>query len=295
VIEFDDVPTLNDPILLASFEGWNDAAESASGALAHLATVWDATLVGELDPDEYYDFQVNRPTIAADAATPIEGGRPGSRITWPTTRFYLARLATRDVVLMRGVEPNMRWRGFCDELLGAARELKIQTVVTLAALLGDAPHTRPVPVRGTSSNPDLRARYAMEPSSYAGPTGIVGVFQDACTQAGIPAASFWAAVPYYVAQPPCPKATLALLRSVEDVLDVAVPLGDLAEDARAWQEGVDELANEDTEVAEYVRTLEEAKDTADLPEASGEAIAKEFERYLRRRDDDPPSTGPTGA
>ncbi|MGQ0464405.1 MAG: PAC2 family protein [Sporichthyaceae bacterium] len=289
VIEFDDIGPLNDPILLASFEGWNDAAESASGALAHLSMVWDATLVGELDPDEYYDFQVNRPAIAADAEN-----RPGSRITWPTTRFYLARLPHRDVVLMRGVEPNMRWRGFCQELLEGCRELKVATVVTLAALLGDAPHTRPVPVRGTSSNPDLRTRYAMEPSSYAGPTGIVGVFQDACTQAGLPAASFWAAVPYYVAQPPCPKATLALLRSVEDILDVTIPLGDLPEDARAWQEGVDELANEDTEVAEYVRTLEEAKDTADLPEASGEAIAKEFERYLRRRDEGP-GGGPTGA
>lgn len=293
LIEFEGVHALNNPILLASFEGWNDAAESASGALAHLSEVWDAKLIGELDPDEYYDFQVNRPTIAADAAAIAPEGRPGSRITWPTTRFFLARLPGRDVVLMRGVEPNMRWRGFCQELLGACRTLNVTTAVTLAALLGDAPHTRPVPVRGTSSDPMLREKFALEPSTYSGPTGIVGVFQDACTQAGMPAASFWAAVPYYVAQPPCPKATLALLRRVEDVLDIAVPLGDLLEDARAWQEGVDELANEDAEVAEYVRTLEEAKDTAELPEASGEAIAKEFERYLRRRDEGP--GGPTGA
>jgi predicted ATP-grasp superfamily ATP-dependent carboligase len=288
VIKF-DVAGLTDPVLLASFEGWNDAAESASGALAHLIDAWDAQLIGELDPDEYYDFQVNRPTISADAGRGV-----GSRITWPTTRFYRATSHKgRDVLLMRGVEPNMRWRGFCGELIDACRRLGVDSVITLAALLGDAPHTRPVPVRGTSSDRRLQALLAVEPSTYTGPTGIVGVFQDACTQAGLPAASFWAAVPYYVPQPPCPKATLALLQKVEDALDVPVPLGDLVEEARSWQEGVDELANEDTEVAEYVRSLEEAKDTADLPEASGEAIAKEFERYLRRRDEGPGTGGPT--
>ena len=215
MIEF-DVGQLADPIMLASFEGWNDAAESASGALSHLVNVWNAVLIGELDPDDYYDFQVNRPTIAADS-----GEHAGPRITWPTTRFYLADLENgRKIVLMRGVEPNMRWRGFCDELVGACRSLNVSTVVTLAALLGDAPHTRPVPVRGTSSNRELRERWSMEPSTYEGPTGIVGVFQDACTQAGLPAASFWAAVPYYVPQPPCPNATLVLLQRVEDALDV---------------------------------------------------------------------------
>lgn len=287
MIEFDGAQALVNPVLLASFEGWNDAAESASGALAHLTTVWDAPLIGELDPDEYYDFQVNRPSISVDVSPGV------SRVTWPTTRFYAARLENgRDVVLMRGVEPNMRWRGFCEEILAACRTLGVEMVITLAALLGDAPHTRPVPVKGTSIDPMMRARLNLEPSSYSGPTGIVGVFQDACAQAGVPAASFWAAVPYYVAQPPCPKATLALLRQVEDVLDIAVPMRDLPDEARAWQDGVDELAAEDQEVADYVRSLEEAKDTTELPEASGEAIAKEFERYLRRRDEGPGPQGP---
>lgn len=287
MIEFDGAQALVNPVLLASFEGWNDAAESASGALTHLTTVWDAPQIGELDPDEYYDFQVNRPSISVDV-------EPGvSRVTWPTTRFYVAKLENgRDVVLMRGVEPNMRWRGFCEEILAACQTLGVEMVITLAALLGDAPHTRPVPVKGTSIDPMMRARLNLEPSSYSGPTGIVGVFQDACAQAGLPAASFWAAVPYYVAQPPCPKATLALLRKVEDVLDVAVPMRDLPDEARAWQDGVDELAAEDQEVADYVRSLEEAKDTTELPEASGEAIAKEFERYLRRRDEGPGPQGP---
>jgi hypothetical protein len=282
LIQFEGVGELTDPILLAAFEGWNDAAESASGALAHLTDAWGAREIGELDPDDYYDFQVNRPHISAD-----EGGG-ASRITWPTTRFAVARLENgRDVVLMRGVEPNMRWRGFCTEILNACDGLGVRTVITLAALLGDAPHTRPVPVKGTSTDPALRTRFNLESSTYDGPTGIVGVFQDACSVAGLSAASFWAAIPYYVAQPPCPKATLALLRRVEDVLDLPVPLGALPDEARAWQDGVDELAAEDQEVADYVRSLEEAKDTAELPEASGEAIAKEFERYLRRRDEGP--------
>jgi predicted ATP-grasp superfamily ATP-dependent carboligase len=197
-------------------------------------------------------------------------------------------LATRDVVLVHGIEPSMRWRSFTQELLGAARDLGVEMVVTLGALLADTPHTRPVPVSGTSSDPDIAARMGYEPSTYEGPTGIVGVLQDACTKAGIPAVSLWAAVPHYVAQPPCPKATLALLGRIEDLLDVPVPLGDLHEEARAWQLGVDELAAEDDEIQAYVRQLEEAVDTAELPEASGDAIAREFERYLRRRNVEPP-------
>jgi len=190
----------------------------------------------------------------------------------------------RDLVLVRGIEPSMRWRSFCNELLGFAHELGVELVVILGALLGDTPHTRPVPISGTTSDPDLAQRMDLEETKYEGPTGIVGILQEACTHAGVPAVSLWAAVPHYVSQPPNPKATLALLNRLEDLIDVRIPLGELAEDARAWQVGVDQLAAEDSEVAEYVQTLEEARDTAELPEASGEAIAREFERYLRRRD-----------
>ena len=159
-------------------------------------------------------------------------------------------------------------------------------VVTLGALLADSPHTRPVPVSGTSSDPVLAGRLGLEPSRYEGPTGIVGVLQEACVKADLPSVSFWAAVPHYVAQPPCPKATIALLRRIEDLLDVAVPLDDLPERARQWEQQVDELAAEDSDVAEYVASLEEREPEEDLPEASGEAIAKEFERFLRRQDPD---------
>ncbi len=279
------VPPLRDPVMVAAFEGWNDAGEAASGAVAHLERVWGAQSVGELDPEEYHDFQVNRPSVGVD-----EDGRRS--ITWPTTRLYWARPpgASRDVVIVRGIEPSMRWKRFVREVLQYADDLKVGTMITLGALLADVPHTRPIPVTTTSDDERLLDKLAVEPSRYEGPTGIVGVLQDSATKAGLPSLSLWAAVPHYVGQSPSPKATLALLRRIEDVLDVTVPLGELPEDARAWERGVDELAEEDTEIGEYVRQLEQAKDTAELPEASGEAIAKEFERYLRRRD--PGDEGP---
>jgi len=274
---------LRRPILIAAFEGWNDAGNAASGAVEHLEQAWDATEVAALDPENYYDFQVNRPTVSlVDGVT--------RKIVWPTTRLSVCHLpaADRDAVLVRGLEPSMRWRGFCAELLALATGLGVDTVVTLGALLADNPHTRPVPVTGTASNAATTAALGLERSRYEGPTGIVGVFQDHCAQAGMTAISFWAAVPHYVAQPPCPKATVALLRKVEDLLDLPVPLGELPELARSWERQVDELASEDQEVREYISSLEEREPAADLPEASGEAIAKEFERYLKRGGDEPP-------
>ena len=211
------------------------------------------------------------------------------RIDWPENTFYHAAPPGlgRDALLLLGVEPNLRWRTFTDLVVGLSRDLGVELVVTLGALLADVPHTRPIPVSSTSEDSGLMERLALEPSRYEGPTGIVGVLQDAAMHADLPGLSLWAAVPHYVGQSPSPKATLALLRRVEELLDVTVPLGELPEDARAWERGVDELADEDGEIAEYVRQLEQAKDTAELPEASGEAIAREFERYLRRRDDGP--------
>ena len=283
MIELDDIPGLVDPLLIAAFEGWNDAGDAATSAVEHLESVWSARPLTELDPEDYYDYQVNRPTVSL-----TEQGR--RVVTWPTTRVSYARIPEidRDVVLVRGIEPNMRWQQFAREILGVCHELGVEMVVTLGALLADSPHTRPVPVSGTSSDEAVARSLNLETSRYEGPTGIVGVVQDACTRAGVPALSIWAAVPHYVAQPPCPKATLALLRHIEELLDVPIPLGDLPEEARAWQRGVDELAAEDSEVADYVRSLEEAKDLTEAPEAAGDAIAREFERYLRRRGDDPP-------
>ncbi|GAA5010251.1 PAC2 family protein [Streptomyces siamensis] len=279
MIELEGVPELIDPVMVAAFEGWNDAGDAASTAVAHLDKEWKGEVFAALDAEDYYDFQVNRPTVWLDAGV--------RKITWPTTRLSVVRVGgdkPRDLVLVRGIEPSMRWRSFCNELLGFAHELGVELVVILGALLGDTPHTRPVPVSGVTSDPDLARTMDLEETKYEGPTGIVGILQEACTHAGVPAVSLWAAVPHYVSQPPNPKATLALLNRLEDLIDLRIPLGELPEDARAWQLGVDQLAAEDSEVAEYVQTLEEARDTAELPEASGEAIAREFERYLRRRD-----------
>ena len=281
MIEIEQTPELVDPVVIAAFEGWNDAADASSAVVDHLMKVWSARVIGEIDPEDYYDFQVNRPYTGSDE-------RGMRRITWPTTRIAIASPPEldHDVILVRGLEPNMRWRQFCAELLAAIEQLGGTLVVTLGALLADTPHTRPIPVSGTSTEPEIVDRLKLEISSYEGPTGIVGVFGDACVQVDMPAVSYWAAVPHYVAQPPCPKATLALVTRLEELLEISIPLDDLPEDARAWERGVNELAEEDEDVAEYVRALEEARDTTDLPEASGEAIAREFERYLKRRQDE---------
>jgi PAC2 family len=308
VIELEELPELIDPVMIAAFEGWNDAADAASNAVHHLAEVLGAEVFGSMDAEEYYDFQVNRPTLMVDD----EGER---EILWPTTRFSVARVPVqqrpgkpglaapgrdlpepgpdepaageprfRHLVLLHGIEPNMRWRSFGEEIFELARDLGVETIVCLGALLADVPHTRPVPVSGSATDSELRSSHNLDKPTYQGPTGINGVLQEMARHEEVELVSFWAAVPHYVAQAPCPKATLALLRRIEDVLDLSVPLGELPTEALSWETSVDELAADDTEVAEYVRTLEEAKDTADLPEASGEAIALEFERYLRRHE-----------
>jgi hypothetical protein len=266
--------------MLAAFEGWNDAADAASGAIEHLEREWQAQPFAAIDPEDYYDYQVNRPTVRL-----IEGMT--RRIEWPTTRLSVAKTGEQEVVLIRGLEPNMRWRAFCDELVDFAHELDVESVVCLAALLADVPHSRPIEMHGSASDETLAQSLGLTKSRYEGPTGVVSVFHEACARAGLKVVTFWASVPHYVAQPPCPKATLSLLHRAEDALDLAIPLGDLPEQARAWEHGVDELAREDTEIAEYISSLEEREDEAELPEASGDAIAKAFERYLRRRDNPP--------
>lgn len=276
----DPRPALRDPFLLAAFEGWNDAGEAASIAVRHLTKVWGAQPLGELDPQTYYDFQVNRPRVDRDS----NGLR---RISWPTTRLYAATATSmgRDAILVHGIEPSTNWRGFVGEILSAARGLGVSQIVTLGALLADVPHTRPIPVSLTSEDEALQRRHGAVISDYEGPTGIIGVLADAAGQVGLAPLACWAAVPHYAGGPPSPKAALALLAQLERVLDVSIPQGELADAAAAWERSVDELAESDEEVAEYVQTLEQATDSADLGAPSGDEIAREFERYLRRRGD----------
>jgi proteasome assembly chaperone (PAC2) family protein len=275
-----DLPRLVDPVMIAAFEGWNDAGEAASTALEHLELSWDADELAAIDPEEYYDFQVTRPHVRlADGVS--------RHIEWQTTRLSVATLpgTERHVVLVNGIEPNLRWRAFCREIISYAEELGVTKVITLGALLTDIPHTRPTAVSGVSYDRTSAGELQVEPSTYQGPTGIVGVLQNACVEAGIPAVSFWASVPHYVSQARVPKAAVALLHVVEELLDVEVPLGALPEQAEEWERTVSEMAEADDEVREYVRQLEEqAEADADvLPEADGDAIAADFERYLRRR------------
>lgn len=270
-----------EPVMLAAFEGWNDAGEAASDVIKHLMTEWDAELIHEVDPEEFHDFQVNRPTLTTTGAGERE-------LSWPTTTIWRATSprTNRTVLLVQGIEPSFRWRTYCEEVLNLAAMYEVQTLITVGALLADVPHTRPVPISTTSDDAAVREMLGADRSRYEGPTGIVGVLQHIAADEGLNAISLWAAVPHYVAHPPAPKAILGLLGRLEELLGETIPLADLPENAEAWENGVNELAAEDPEIAQYVSQLEEAKDTVDLPEASGDAIAKEFERYLRRRDDE---------
>jgi proteasome assembly chaperone (PAC2) family protein len=266
---------LRNPAVIAAFGGWNDAGEAASGVIDHLVERYDAELAFSVDPEEYYDFQVNRPAVKL-----IDGQRV---LEWPTTEVLIARLEERDLVLIGGPEPNYRWQSYTSRLLSMLRSVSPEMVVLLGAMLTDAPHTRPVPVAGTASTPALAEELGLEPSTYEGPTGIIGVLANECERAKIPVVSLWASVPHYVAEPPNPKAALALLARLEGVLNIALDSGDLAEDATTWMAQVDELVADDPDIVGYINVLEERRDQA-TPDPNGDSIAAEFERYLRRRD-----------
>nr|WP_269939650.1 PAC2 family protein [Arthrobacter sp. HY1533] len=270
-------------VMLAAFEGWNDAGEAASDALKHLHSLWGAKRVAVIEPDDFYDFQFTRPEVRLTST----GGR---KIKWPVTKIARASVPGTeiDVVLVHGIEPSYRWRAYTAELLAKAAELNVNYVLLVGALLADVPHSRPIPVTATCDDEELAERLGLEQSQYEGPVGIVGVLNELALLAGLPTVSLWAAVPHYVAQSPSPKAELALLNRIEDFLGVPLNTTDLVDDAQAWERGVNDLAAGDPEIASYVHQLEEAKDTAELPEATGESIAKEFERYLRRRGTEQP-------
>jgi len=281
-MEIYSLPALRDPILIAAFQGWNDAAEAASKAVEHLLNLWPSQLIAEVESEEFYDYQVNRPQIFLDE----EGER---ELSWPTTTVHSVTVPDfdRDLVIVTGVEPSMKWRTFVGELLSLGEDLNISLVVSMGSLLADVPHTRPIPVTLSAGNTALAKRFDVEMSRYEGPTGILGAIQDACNARDIDSVSLWAAIPHYVSTPPCPKATLALLNHLEDLLQLNIPEEELPDDARAWELGATQITQEDSEISEYVQSLEETKDAADLPEASGESIAREFERYLRHRGEDP--------
>ena len=275
-----EIPQLRAPIMVAAFGGWNDAASAATAALEAVAVSLDSDLIGHIDPEEFFDFQVNRPTIRlTDGET--------RRIEWPTSALVGARAegAERDLALFSGIEPNLRWRTFADAILDAAERLGVEMVVTLGALLADVAHTRSVPITGLATDRDLVDRLGLARSSYEGPTGIVGVLHDACRQRRIPSASLWAAVPHYVAAVPNPKAALALLRRLEGLTGIAVDASELEDAIGHFEEQVDRAVAANPEIQQLVNRLESEQEIsdpgADVP--SGDAIARDFQRFLRQR------------
>jgi proteasome assembly chaperone (PAC2) family protein len=298
-------PAFRRPVMIAAFSGWNDAADAASDAVRWLMRATNARPFATLDPEEYIDYQASRPTVEI-----VEGVTRA--ITWPALSFSGGSLpgGDRDIVCLLGVEPNLRWRSFCDDVIGVARKTGCELIVTLGALLGDTPHSRPIQCSGSATGEVLSARLGMQRSRYEGPTGIVGVLHDAVRRAGFASASIWAPVPHYVATPPSPKGTRAILDKLAQLLDLPLELTDLDIASSAWERSVSEVVAGDAEVSQYVDRLEARFDAQanepwldddddtddedddeedwfdedDLP--SGESLAEDFERYLRDQPDD---------
>jgi proteasome assembly chaperone (PAC2) family protein len=276
-------PELRSPVLISAFAGWNDAAGAATTALTTAAESLDAELIAQIDPEEFFDFQANRPTIRMTEGQTRE-------IEWPGNVLLAATPAgaERDLILLAGTEPNLRWRTFGDGIAEIAESLGIEMVVTLGALIADVAHTLPVPITGLASDEDLVEQLDLSRSNYEGPTGVVGVLHDACRRRGIPSASLWAAVPHYVAAVPNPKAALALLRRLEGLVGVAVEASDLEEETESYESQVSRAVAANPEIEELVKRLEEEQaERLDVEEdvPSGEALARDFERYLRQHGD----------
>lgn len=295
-----NTPFANGRLLVVAFEGWNDAGEAASGAVRSLKEQLDVYPIAEVDPEDYFDYQFNRPVVAYDD----DGNRS---LTWPSVTIYgpsrpnsvrpesiaadaelqLSANNQSNIYLLLGTEPSRSWKAFTRDILETVVDNGITSIVFLGAMLADVPHTRPISVFTSSENPGVRTALDIERSNYEGPVGILSVLGQAAESAGITTMSIWASVPHYVHNGPSPKATLAIIDKLEEIVDVVIPRGDLVSEATDWETGIDALAGEDDDMSSYIEQLERARDTVDSPEASGEAIAQEFEKYLRRGDDKP--------
>ncbi|MEW6152594.1 MAG: PAC2 family protein [Actinomycetota bacterium] len=275
-VRWDDRPALRRPVLIAAFEGWNDAGDAATTAVRYLRDRWGAHAFASVDPEEFYDFSATRPHVKLNAGLTRE-------IVWPSNQLAWASLRPegRDVVTLLGTEPQLKWRTFCEQLVGVVTELDVEMVVVVGALLADVAHTRPVRVTGSAATEELATRLGLRRSRYEGPTGIVGVLQDALARAEVPSASLWAAVPHYVAGTPSPKAALALVQRATSLISVPVVTADLAQLAADYEQEVSEVVASDEDVSAYVARLEENTDSEGLELASGEELAAELQQFLR--------------
>jgi hypothetical protein len=281
----DQNPFRGGSVLLVAFEGWNDAGEAASGAVRAVRDQLGLVTRLDVEPEDYFDYQFNRPEVSTNEA--------GERVLeWPAVTLS-APVDGVGVHVLLGTEPSRGWKTFSGEIIDAVETAGITGIVFLGAMLADVPHTRPISVFAGSDNRAVQQYWELESSSYEGPVGILSVLGLAAEKAGIPTLSIWASVPHYVHNSPSPKATLALLDKLEEFVDIVVDRGSLVEDASAWEDGIDALAEDDEDMAAYIKQLETARDTVDSPEASGDAIAEEFERYLRRRNGRAGDDGPT--
>ncbi|MEX2418432.1 MAG: PAC2 family protein [Actinomycetota bacterium] len=271
-------PSLEHPIMVLAFRGWNDGGEAASGAADFVKHRWGAKRCAHIDPEEFFDFQVARPTVQ------LEGGTT-RKIEWPANEFHHARIDDRDVVVFVGIEPNMKWRTFATDIVSFGRGLGAEKLITLGAFLADVPHTRQVPVVGSASSQEEAQALGLTPSQYEGPTGIVGVAHDIANRSGLSSVSFWAAVPHYIPAGVNPKATLALVERLTSYLGVDAEAADLGTAAAAWEESVDEQVRENETLSSYVSRLEEAEsEQFNITEPpSGDELAAEIERFLKER------------
>lgn len=270
-------------VLICAFEGWNDAAESASSAAKIICEALACQVAAEVDAEDYYDFQFTRPSVSFNE----QGER---ELTWPGTSFMIS--TSKDPALSRfsvliGTEPARRWKSFTAEVLEMIEDREIDAVIFLGGMLADTPHTRPITVNATSQNSRVRAALDVEGSSYEGPVGILSTLGIALEEIGIPTLALWAAVPHYVHNSPSPKATLALLAELEKMLGVSFGHGDLADQAFEWERGIDEIAENDEEMAGYIQQLEKNRDEFESEAASGEAIARELEKFLQSEEKPP--------
>ncbi len=276
-------PPLRRPVLITAFRGWNDGGQAATLAAGTLARVWDAHTFADIDPEGFVDFQSNRPHVSLDEGLT-------RKIDWPENAFYHAPIPglDRDAILLLGIEPNLRWRTFSTMIVDLARELGVEMMITLGSLLADVPHTRPSPVTGGATDPELIQQLGLQRSRYEGPTGIVGVLHDACNTAHIASVSLWAAVPHYVSLAPSPRAALALCQRLGDILGTEIDTGELDEASERYSEQVSEAVASDEETAAYVQELEERAEILDDDQEipSGESLAAELTRFLRDREHD---------
>ena len=276
-------PRLRRPVMLCAFEGWNDAGDAASFAVRYLGERWGTRAFADVDPEEHFDFTTTRPRVQL-----VDGHQ--REIAWPGIEFSAGSIpgTDRDVILLEGSEPQLRWRTFCEHVVEVATAYDVELVVTLGALLAEVPHSRPVSVIGTAVDDGLIERLGLARSSYEGPTGIVGVLQDACARAGLPAASLWAAVPTYVPGAPSPKAALALIERLGGLLDVGMVATDLEIATAEYERQIDELVDEDEETTDYVAALEarfDAGETDDDDLTDASSLVEEVERFLRSTGD----------